>query len=171
MFQKCLRKTTPLVAHILGFNVVENWHHRSSTLHDLHKFLQAPPGPRVVPREDNDRDFGPLDCRQEFGCEIFTSSELVVISEGVDSGISESEVEVVGEVLERVLASETQEDVVGPAGMGGRRGRGEGPGSHGQRRVGDQKWKMAKNNLLFVCMFFMPYVTNLSNLTTHSIKL
>jgi hypothetical protein len=148
MFQKCLRKTTHLVAHIRWFNIVEDWQHqlphRSSALHDLHKFLQAPPGLRVVPREDNDRDFGPLDCRQEFGCEIFSFSELVVISEGVDSGISESEVEVVGEVLSRVFASETQEDVVGPAGMGGRRGREEGTGSHGQRRVGE-KGKMAKD--------------------------
>jgi hypothetical protein len=150
MFQKCLRKTTRLVAYIRWFNIVEDWQHqlphRSSALHDLHKFLQAPPGLRVVPRENNDRDFGPLDCRQEFGCEIFSSSELVVVSEGVDSGIFESEVEVVGEVLACVFASETQEDVVGPAGMRGRRRRRreEGTGSHGQRRVGE-KWKMAKD--------------------------
>jgi len=43
----------------------------------------------------------------------------MVIFEDFNSGISQSEVEVIGEVLTRIFTSKTQEHVVNPVGMGG----------------------------------------------------
>lgn len=113
------------MANIGGINIIEyrqnQLPHCSSALHYLHQLLQTPSGRRVVFGEDNDRDFGPLYSLQKLGRNILSSTEIVVISEGVDSGLCQSDVEVVCEVLASIFASETKEDVVGRVGVGRRR--------------------------------------------------
>ena len=53
----------------------------------------------------------PRIARKKLGRKFFSFSDLFVVSEGVDSSLCQSVVEVIGEVLASV-ASETQEHIV-----------------------------------------------------------
>ena len=66
MFHKRLFKTTTLLAHIGGSNIIEyreNFLRQPfSALHDLHELIQTPPGRRVVFGEDDEGYSGPSYC-------------------------------------------------------------------------------------------------------------
>lgn len=74
-------------------------------LEDLHELSETPHGVGVVFGEDDDRDLGLLDSVEKRG-EIVPSKEFVV-DEGLDSSQAEGFIEMAGEVITCVNASET----------------------------------------------------------------
>lgn len=78
-------------------------------LEDLHKLPKAPRGVRVVFGEDDDCNLGLLDSVEKVS-EIVPSAEPVV-DEGVDPLPKEFILEMAGEVVACVSASETKEHI------------------------------------------------------------